>query len=835
MKLLINSELTAAFCWLLVVLLVNDCFAQEAQFTNLETGRISWVIESSALPWTGAYYFRDGETDPTRLLSVVDSSNGVKLAECKANNTDDGWRRFFWELGIDYLLCNVSDATVQRIPIEATNSQSFSVRILAKEGPRCLRDLIVQNERSRTCPPILRRNNFQYAAFVCGCNATNEEKDHSEVSSSGIIFPLFKLQKTPAPYTEAPSTVSSNNLNNQLSTMAPMFPSVNISNFIQQKHLSTASPASVTPATTFFPMVTITDRPKNPCDSYCKSNELCFVNDENEPVCLDACSTMLCMNGGECEIVDNAGVCKCQPGFTGTLCEKAIECKPSCENNGTCIVKENESVCDCKDGFIGINCNVIDSCADKSTCAMFGDESKCIISEYDNSPVYGEAARAKHECLCPDSQGNMVNCLSLFATAKPSIAPTRLPTPAVALMTTTFVAPVESSSEVTQLFTTPKTDEITATDYSTTVESELPTEAITTIPIYGRTDLPLTGHNIYTPLFPFSSLPTLATTVPSIVPEITTAEAVSEQNGHYTTTVLTPVGSLDRPTNLLHSFNNMTRNRVDQNPYVQTESSEIRTTDDELHTVEVTTEGYGNSAEAVEFTTVDSMWTKTTLSHGWSAEATMQPHPMWPETTIHSFWPEINVAVTTSVDNIDATSMPENVETSTEDKISEVVTEAETVNYNSVTLPPWMKQLTTEKTNEHLEHVTEEVTAAAVTAPDNEHANTVADELTTETEPETTALPTKETITEAAVRGNQLNRKLGKGKGTSRSSSSWIVAMVAILTLLMLLGAAGLFVLRYVKRSRKLHGKYNPAREENALSSNYSMPMTTVPKEERLI
>ena len=51
----------------------------------------------------------------------------------------------------------------------------------------------------------------------------------------------------------------------------------------------------------------------------------------------------------------------------------------------------------------------------------------------------------------------------------------------------------------------------------------------------------------------------------------------------------------------------------------------------------------------------------------------------------------------------------------------------------------------------------------------------------------------------------------------------------------MLLGAAGLFVLRYVKRSRKLHGKYNPAREENALSSDYSMPMTTVPKEERLI
>ncbi|VDN34505.1 unnamed protein product [Gongylonema pulchrum] len=53
--------------------------------------------------------------------------------------------------------------------------------------------------------------------------------------------------------------------------------------------------------------------------------------------------------------------------------------------------------------------------------------------------------------------------------------------------------------------------------------------------------------------------------------------------------------------------------------------------------------------------------------------------------------------------------------------------------------------------------------------------------------------------------------------------------------LLVLAGVCAVLVLRYIRRSRKLHGKYNPAREESVLSSSYSMPMTTITKEERLI
>ncbi|RCN37890.1 hypothetical protein ANCCAN_16193 [Ancylostoma caninum] len=71
--------------------------------------------------------------------------------------------------------------------------------------------------------------------------------------------------------------------------------------------------------------------------------------------------------------------------------------------------------------------------------------------------------------------------------------------------------------------------------------------------------------------------------------------------------------------------------------------------------------------------------------------------------------------------------------------------------------------------------------------------------------------------------------------GQKSSAVSWVVAIVAVIVLGLLLLATTLFVLRYVKQSRKLHGKYNPAREEHALSTAFSMPMSHMSKDERLI
>lgn len=75
----------------------------------------------------------------------------------------------------------------------------------------------------------------------------------------------------------------------------------------------------------------------------------------------------------------------------------------------------------------------------------------------------------------------------------------------------------------------------------------------------------------------------------------------------------------------------------------------------------------------------------------------------------------------------------------------------------------------------------------------------------------------------------------GDYSGHRSSAASWIIAIVAMIVLGFLLLATTLFVLRYVRQSRKLHGKYNPAREEHALSAAFSMPMSHISKEERLI
>ncbi|KAK5973986.1 hypothetical protein GCK32_004269 [Trichostrongylus colubriformis] len=66
-------------------------------------------------------------------------------------------------------------------------------------------------------------------------------------------------------------------------------------------------------------------------------------------------------------------------------------------------------------------------------------------------------------------------------------------------------------------------------------------------------------------------------------------------------------------------------------------------------------------------------------------------------------------------------------------------------------------------------------------------------------------------------------------------AASWLIAIAAMIALALMLLATTLFILRYVRQSRKLHGKYNPAREEHALSTAFSIPMSRVPKEERLI
>lgn len=62
-----------------------------------------------------------------------------------------------------------------------------------------------------------------------------------------------------------------------------------------------------------------------------------------------------------------------------------------------------------------------------------------------------------------------------------------------------------------------------------------------------------------------------------------------------------------------------------------------------------------------------------------------------------------------------------------------------------------------------------------------------------------------------------------------------VLVVIGALLLLLVLFAAALLSVRFVRRSRKLHGKYNPAKEESMVGAGLSLPMATINKEERLI
>lgn len=53
---------------------------------------------------------------------------------------------------------------------------------------------------------------------------------------------------------------------------------------------------------------------------------------------IDDCSPNKCLNGGECIDLVDGFKCKCDAGYTGSLCQHQIDAceqKP-CQNGGTC-------------------------------------------------------------------------------------------------------------------------------------------------------------------------------------------------------------------------------------------------------------------------------------------------------------------------------------------------------------------------------------------------------------------------------------------------------------------------------------------------------------------
>ncbi|XP_070177359.1 protein crumbs-like isoform X2 [Littorina saxatilis] len=110
----------------------------------------------------------------------------------------------------------------------------------------------------------------------------------------------------------------------------------------------------------------------------------CTVNRVNK-----SCADNLCLNGATCENDQNSSSfsCSCVPGYTGALCDNAIDyCQGFPCNNGTCIndAARQNYTCHCSTGFTGDACEINEddctstSCNNGGTCLDGLDTFNCL-------------------------------------------------------------------------------------------------------------------------------------------------------------------------------------------------------------------------------------------------------------------------------------------------------------------------------------------------------------------------------------------------------------------------------------------------------------------------
>ncbi|CAF3582033.1 unnamed protein product [Rotaria sordida] len=78
------------------------------------------------------------------------------------------------------------------------------------------------------------------------------------------------------------------------------------------------------------------------------------------------CDWIQCANGGICQPAEGSTLgykCRCQFGFTGTLCESRLNIttcvRNPCLHNGNCTVTNDYQVkCTCPKGYTGARCEI---------------------------------------------------------------------------------------------------------------------------------------------------------------------------------------------------------------------------------------------------------------------------------------------------------------------------------------------------------------------------------------------------------------------------------------------------------------------------------------------
>lgn len=402
------------------ILSSNEESSLSVHFADLTKGRILWILDQNAFPWIGSYSFlKNLDHDITTLLSVVDSSTGVTLAECTYNNSqsndneDEKYVEFVWALSESVLQCTLSSGSKTfSLPL-SQHPRSFSVRIQASRGPKCMRDVIVQNEKIDSCPPVLRRNGFISHHLSCGCpfekaefapfspivtipSFTGFPTTTTKQPTENAPFPLFNMNFSNIKIKETPE-IEGGNSPIVVTSLPFNFSQFNFNNF-QTTTLSTFISPKIMPSIDKKPSVfentEITESPLPEKNNLITTSTTVNIPSSTFTLAAHPCASFECQNNGTCVVSSDTGLasCICNIGYIGDKCEIDQCLNVKCQNEGTCkISKFNfEPYCECKPGTSGSNCEIVEQleittqqpeckyeCKNGGVCAIIANQPLC--------------------------------------------------------------------------------------------------------------------------------------------------------------------------------------------------------------------------------------------------------------------------------------------------------------------------------------------------------------------------------------------------------------------------------------------------------------------------
>ncbi|EYC09409.1 hypothetical protein Y032_0060g3100 [Ancylostoma ceylanicum] len=520
---------------------------------------------------------------------------------------------------------------------------------------------------------------------------------------------------------------------------------------------------------------------------------------------ISPCADFTCQNNGTCVVTqEGSAACLCRNGFIGAYCEVDVCSTVPCQHGGSCRANGGEAFCDCPPPYTGLLCEsavaICDPPCANGECVVRGDKVTCECEQGFTGSVCNVVDVCLGDAVC-SIFGEQAKCV-IDETSYTSISPT--------LYNATYECrcPHPLDGEYVDCL---------ALHLSTSVFESIPTVLPSLRPAVTR--IPQTTTSFPTEkLATQESKPTTESTHATIYlrrpVEKTTSAVVSLSPSPFLSHV-----EMQLPRHLSIILSSLLKCPRLHLCVRQAQQLKI------VH-FSCTTTDYPTTA-----------WTigqNVNFSHK-----------------------SISSAVVPTVSTTPGfNTLPTHVTTEEFFNIKDISTEAETVPPPVITTSAYgfttsftsmIPTNTTLLFNQMVEMNTKPSTLPSTTAPQTtvpfwttstEHSSVEDMEMTTmRTRSFATSTPITFTGKEEydVLTANVTKTAVADVGGQKSSAVSWVVAIVAVIVLGLLLLATTLFVLRYVKQSRKLHGKYNPAREEHALSTAFSMPMSHMSKDERLI